>query len=163
PFIFRGALEVGATPINEAMKLAAVNAIADLAMAEQSDIVTQAYGTETLRFGPDYLIPRPFDPRLIVKIPPAVARAAMESGVATSPIRDFDAYMLSLDAFVYHSGMIMKPLFTRAKEAAKRIVYTEGEDERVLRAVQIVVDEGLARPILIGRPAIVARRIERYG
>ncbi len=163
PFIFRGALDVGATTINEAMKLAAVHAIADLALAEQSDIVTQAYGSGQVRFGPEYLIPRPFDPRLIVKIAPAVARAAMESGVATSPIRDFPAYVQKLNEFVYHSGFIMKPVFTAAKQEPKRVVFTEGEDERVLRAVQVVVDEGLAKPILVGRPAVLERRIERYG
>ncbi len=163
PFIFRGALDVGATTINEAMKLAAVNAIADLAMAEQSDIVAQAYGTEQLSFGPDYLIPRPFDPRLIVKIAPAVAKAAMDSGVATDPIKDFPAYIQKLNEFVYHSGLIMKPIFTRAKEMPRRIVFAEGEDERVLRATQVVVDEGLARPILVGRPAVLERRSERFG
>ncbi len=163
PFIFRGALDVGATTINEPMKLAAVNAIADLAMAEQSDIVAQAYGSEQLSFGRDYLIPRPFDPRLIVKIAPAVAKAAMESGVATDPIRDFDAYVQKLNEFVYHSGLIMKPIFAAAKESPRRVVFAEGEDERILRATQVVVDEGLARPILVGRPAILERRIERFG
>jgi malate dehydrogenase (oxaloacetate-decarboxylating)(NADP+) len=163
PFIFRGALDVGATTINEPMKLAAVNAIADLAHAEQSDLVAAAYGSAQVSFGADYLIPRPFDPRLIVKIAPAVAKAAMDSGVATSPIKDFDAYVQRLNEFVYHSGLIMKPIFTRAKEASKRIVFAEGEDERVLRATQVVVDEGLARPILVGRPAVLARRIERFG
>jgi malate dehydrogenase (oxaloacetate-decarboxylating)(NADP+) len=163
PFIFRGALDVGATTINEPMKLAAVNAIADLAMAEQSDVVAQAYGSEQLSFGPDYLIPRPFDPRLIVKIAPAVAKAAMDSGVATDPIKDFPAYVQKLNEFVYHSSLIMRPIFTRAKESPRRIVFAEGEDERVLRATQVVVDEGLATPILIGRPAVLERRIERFG
>ncbi len=163
PFIFRGALDVGATTINEPMKLAAVNAIADLAMAEQSDIVAQAYGSEQLSFGRDYLIPRPFDPRLIVKIAPAVAEAAMASGVATDPIKDFPAYVQRLNEFVYHSGLIMKPIFTAAKESPRRIVFAEGEDERVLRATQVVVDEGLAKPILVGRPAVLERRIERFG
>jgi malate dehydrogenase (oxaloacetate-decarboxylating)(NADP+) len=163
PFIFRGALDVGATTINEAMKLASVRAIADLAMAEQSDIVASAYGLEKMSFGRDYLIPKPFDPRLIVKIAPAVAQAAMDSGVATSPIKDFDAYRQKLNEFVYHSGLLMKPIFSAAKAAPKRIVFAEGEDERVLRAVQVVVDEGLARPILVGRPAILAKRIERFG
>jgi malate dehydrogenase (oxaloacetate-decarboxylating)(NADP+) len=162
PFIFRGALDVSATTINEAMKLAAVRAIADLAMAEQSDIVTAAYGTEDVKFGPNYLIPKPFDPRLIVNIAPAVARAAMESGVATRPIADFDAYHQRLLQFVYHSGLLMKPIFQAAKDAPKRIVFAEGEDERVLRAVQVVVDEGLAKPILVGRPAVIEKRIERY-
>jgi malate dehydrogenase (oxaloacetate-decarboxylating)(NADP+) len=164
PFIFRGALDVGATTINESMKLAAVHALADLATAEQSEIVAAAYGEQTLRFGPEYLIPRPFDPRLIVKIAPAVARAAMESGVATRPITDFEAYNNQLLQFVYHSGLIMKPIFSAAKEGPRRrIVLSEGEDERMLRAAQVVVDEGLARPILIGRPAVVERRIERDG
>jgi len=163
PFIFRGALDVGATTINEPMKLAAVRAIADLALAEQSDIVAQAYGSQQVSFGPEYLIPRPFDPRLIVKIAPAVARAAMDSGVATDPIKDFPAYIQRLNEFVYHSGLIMKPIFGMAKEAPKRIVYAEGEDERILRAVQVVVDERLATPILIGRPAVIERRIERFG
>jgi malate dehydrogenase (oxaloacetate-decarboxylating)(NADP+) len=163
PFIFRGALDVGATTINEPMKLAAVKAIADLALAEQSDIVANAYGHENVSFGPEYLIPRPFDPRLIVKIAPAVAQAAMDSGVATAPITDFPAYVDRLNEFVYHSGLIMKPVFGAAKEAPKRIVYTEGEDERVLRAVQVIVDEGLAKPILVGRKDVVKRRIERFG
>jgi malate dehydrogenase (oxaloacetate-decarboxylating)(NADP+) len=163
PFIFRGALDVGATTINEEMKLACVRAIADLAMVEQSDIVAHAYNIENLSFGPDYLIPKPFDPRLIVQIAPAVAKAAMESGVATRPITDFDAYRQRLTQFVYHSGLLMKPIFTAAKAAPKRIVYAEGEDERVLRAVQVVVDEGLAKPILVGRPAVIMKRIERFG
>ncbi|MGE5738830.1 MAG: NADP-dependent malic enzyme [Betaproteobacteria bacterium] len=164
PFIFRGALDVGATSINEAMKLACVRALADLAMVEQSDIVASAYNLqENLRFGPEYLIPKPFDPRLIVMIAPAVAKAAMESGVATRPIEDFDAYRARLTSFVYHSGLLMKPLFSAAKKDPKRIVYAEGEDERVLRAVQVIVDEKLAYPILVGRPAVLERRIERFG
>ncbi len=163
PFIFRGALDVGATTINEPMKLAAVRAIADLAMAEQSDIVAAAYGIEDVRFGADYLIPKPFDPRLIVNIAPAVAKAAMESGVATRPITDFDAYHQGLLQFVYQSGLLMKPIFQSAKKSPKRIVYAEGEEERILRAVQVVIDESLARPILVGRPAVIAQRIERYG
>ncbi|TMG86806.1 MAG: NADP-dependent malic enzyme [Betaproteobacteria bacterium] len=163
PFIFRGALDVGATTINEPMKLATVRAIADLAMAEQSDIVAAAYGVEDVKFGPDYLIPKPFDPRLIVTIAPAVAKAAMESGVATRPISDFDAYRQGLSQFVYHSGLLMKPIFQAAKKSPMRIVYAEGEEERILRAAQVVVDEGLARPTLIGRPAIISQRIERYG
>src|SRR5713101_2081530 len=163
PFIFRGALDVGATAINEPMKLAAVRAIADLAMAEQSDVVAAAYGIENVRFGADYLIPKPFDPRLIVNIAPAVARAAMDSGVATRPIADFDAYHQRLLQFVYHSGLLMKPIFQAAKDSPRRIVFAEGEDERVLRAVQVVVDEGLAKPILVGRPAVIAQRIERFG
>ncbi|MEO9162589.1 MAG: NADP-dependent malic enzyme [Casimicrobiaceae bacterium] len=164
PFIFRGALDVGATTINEAMKLASVRALADLATIEQSDIVATAYNLhENPRFGPEYLIPKPFDPRLIVMIAPAVAKAAMDSGVATRPIDDFDAYRARLTSFVYHSGLLMKPIFTAAKQAPKRIVYAEGEDERVLRAVQVVVDEGLAKPILVGRPAVLQRRIERFG
>jgi len=164
PFIFRGALDVGATAINEAMKLASVRALADLAMVEQSDIVASAYNLqETLPFGPDYLIPKPFDPRLIVMIAPAVAKAAMESGVATRPIEDFDAYRARLTNFVWHSGLLMKPIFSAAKQAPKCIVYAEGEDERVLRAVQVVVDEKLAQPILVGRPTVLERRIARAG
>ena len=163
PFIFRGALDVGATQINEAMKLAAVRAIADLAMAEQSEVVTAAYGISNVKFGPEYLIPRPFDPRLIVEIAPAVAKAAMDSGVATRPIEDFSVYRDSLQQFVYSSGLLMKPLFTAAKSVPRRIVYAEGEDDRVLRAVQAVVDEGLARPIIIGRPTVIERRIEQHG
>ena len=164
PFIFRGALDVGATTINEPMKLAAVRAIAELATAEQSDIVAAAYGEQPPRFGPDYLIPRPFDPRLIVKIAPAVARAAMESGVATRPIVDFEAYNNQLTQFVYQSGLIMKPIFSAAKEGPRRrIVLSEGEDERMLRAAQAVIDEGLAKLILVGRPAVLERRIERNG
>jgi malate dehydrogenase (oxaloacetate-decarboxylating)(NADP+) len=165
PFIFRGALDVGATTINEAMKLAAVHAIADLATAEQSEIVTAAYGGEQdLKFGPEYLIPRPFDPRLIAKVAPAVAKAAMDSGVATRPIDDLDAYQEELQQFVYYSGLIMKPIFAGAKQGPnRRIVYAEGEDERVLRAAQVILDESLATPILIGRPAVIERRIERFG
>ena len=164
PFIFRGALDIGATTINEPMKLAAVRAIADLAQAEQSEVVTAAYGQPNLKFGPEYLIPKPFDPRLISTIAPAVAQAAMESGVATRPIADMDAYRDTLSQFVYTSGLIMKPIFSAAKAAPPmRIVYAEGEDERVLRAVQVVVDEGLAKPIIIGRPEVIERRIERYG
>ena len=163
PFIFRGALDVGATTINEAMKLAAVHAIADLANAEQSDIVAQAYGGESLSFGAEYLIPRPFDPRLITRIAPAVAQAAMDSGVATHPITDFTAYREKLNSFVYSSGLVMKPIFAAAKQAPKRIVFCEGEDERVLRAVQVVLEEGLAKPIVIGRPQVLARRIEQFG
>ncbi|MSP95934.1 MAG: NADP-dependent malic enzyme [Betaproteobacteria bacterium] len=163
PFIFRGALDVGATSITAEMELAAVRAIAALAQAEASDVVALAYGGEDLKFGPEYLIPRPFDPRLIARIAPAVAAAAMSSGVATRPIADLNVYRDSLSQFVYHSGLIMKPLFARAKESPKRIVYAEGEDERVLRAVQVVVDEGLATPILIGRPAVIERRLEQLG
>jgi malate dehydrogenase (oxaloacetate-decarboxylating)(NADP+) len=163
PFIFRGALDVGATTINEEMKLACVRAIADLAMAEQSDIVAHAYNIEDLKFGPEYLIPKPFDPRLIVMVAPAVAKAAMDSGVALRPIADFDAYRQRLMQFVYHSGLLMKPIFAAAKVSPKRIVYAEGEEERVLRAVQVVVDEGLARPILIGRPTVIATRLQRFG
>ncbi len=163
PFIFRGALDVGATTITEAMKLAAVRAIAELARAEQSEVVAAAYGEKVSAFGPEYLIPKPFDPRLIVKIAPAVAWAAMDSGVATRPISDWSAYLQSLNEFVYHSGLIMKPVFAQAKAAPKRIVYAEGEDERVLRAVQVVRDEGLALPILIGRPAEIQHKIRAAG
>ncbi|HET9733829.1 MAG TPA: NADP-dependent malic enzyme [Burkholderiales bacterium] len=163
PFIFRGALDVGATTINMQMELAAVRAIAELAQAETSEQVALAYNIESISFGPEYLIPRPFDPRLIARVAPAVAQAAMDSGVATRPIADMAAYRESLAQFVYHSGLIMKPLFAAAKAAPKRVVYAEGEDERVLRAVQIVVDEGLAVPLLIGRPPVVEQRIERLG
>ncbi len=163
PFIFRGALDVGATTINEAMKLATVRALADLTHAEIPDEVASAYGAEGLRFGSEYLIPKPFDPRLIDRIAPAVAQAAMESGVATRPIKDLDAYRAQLRRFVYQSGSTMEPVFAAAKKAAKRLIYAEGEEERVLRAAQVVVDEGIARPILIGRPDVIATRIERYG
>ncbi len=163
PFMFRGALDVGATTINEAMKIAAVKAIAELAHAEQSEVVTAAYGKEELAFGPEYLIPKPFDPRLILKVAPAVAQAAMDSGVATRPIADMDAYRQQLSEFVYHSGFAMKPVFTAAKHKPARIVFCEGEDERMLRAVQNVVDEGLAKPILIGRPEVVEKQIARHG
>ncbi|HEX7952879.1 MAG TPA: NADP-dependent malic enzyme, partial [Burkholderiales bacterium] len=163
PFIFRGALDVGATVINEEMKLACVHAIAELAQAEQSDVVAMAYEGAELSFGPDYIIPKPFDPRLITRIAPAVAKAAMDSGVATRPIADFDAYRDQLTNFVYHSGFIMKPVFAAAKKAPKRVIYAEGEDERVLRAAQVVVDEKLARPVLIGRPDVVETRIKRFG
>ncbi len=163
PFIFRGALDVGATTITEEMKMAAVKAIAELARAEQSEIVATAYGEKVSGFGPEYLIPKPFDPRLIVKIAPAVAKAGMDSGVATRPIKDWAAYVQGLNEFVYHSGMIMKPVFSQAKMAPKRIVFAEGEDERVLRAVQVIRDEGIAWPVLIGRHADINRRIEEAG
>ena len=167
PFIFRGALDVGATTITRQMEIATVHAIAELARQEQSDIVAAAYGgIEDLAFGPEYLIPKPFDPRLIVKIAPAVAKAAMDSGVATRPIADFDAYTQKLLQFVYHSGTLMQPIFAAARKAPperSRVVFAEGEDERVLRAVQIVVDERLARPILIGRPEVIERAIKRHG
>ncbi len=167
PFIFRGALDVGATAITRTMEIAAVHAIAALARREQSDVVTTAYGeVGELGFGPEYLIPKPFDPRLIVKIAPAVARAAMQSGVATRRIEDLDAYAQRLQQFVYHSGTLMQPIFSAARKLdapRKRIVYAEGEDERVLRAVQIVVDERLAVPTLVGRPAVIERSIQRYG
>ena len=164
PFIFRGALDVGATTITRNMELAAVNAIAELARAEQSDIVTAAYGTDGLSFGPDYLIPKPFDPRLIVKIAPAVAKAAMADGVATRPIEDFVVYMDRLQEFVYLSGNFMKPIMALAKSAdRRRVVYAEGEDERVLRAIQVVVDEKIAAPILIGRPQVIEKRITQFG
>jgi malate dehydrogenase (oxaloacetate-decarboxylating)(NADP+) len=166
PFIFRGALDAGATVITKEMEIAAVNAIAGLARQEQSDIVATAYGIHNLSFGPDYLIPKPFDPRLIVKIAPAVAKAAMECGVATRPIEDMEAYEQHLQQFVYHSGTTMKPVFQLARSLAadkKRIVFAEGEEERVLRAVQILVDEKLAKPILIGRSAVIAQRISKFG
>ncbi|MDE2286990.1 MAG: NADP-dependent malic enzyme [Burkholderiales bacterium] len=166
PFIFRGALDVGATTITRSMEIAAVNALAELARQEQSDIVATAYGIENLSFGPEYLIPKPFDPRLIVKVAPAVAQAAMDAGVATRPLADMDAYSQQLQQFVYQSGSLMKPLFAIARQTPpeqKRIVFCEGEEERVLRAVQIVIDERIAKPILIGRPAVIEKRIERYG
>ncbi len=163
PFIFRGALDAGATTITEEMKLAAVRAIAELAQAEASDIVASAYGEAELAFGPEYIIPKPFDPRLIVKIAPAVAQAAMDSGVATRPIADFAAYRQQLTQFVFHSGTLMKPVFAAAKKAPRRVLYCEGEDERVLRAIQAVVDEGLARPVALGRPAVIAARLQKLG
>ncbi len=161
PYIFRGALDVGATTINEEMKIACVKALADLAQAEPSEVVAKALGGEAPAFGPDYLIPSAFDPRLILEIAPAVARAAMDSGVATRPLEDFKAYCEDLTRFVFRSGMIMKPIFQRAQQNPARLIYSDGEDERVLRAVQVVVDEGLAQPILVGRPAVIERRIER--
>jgi len=168
PYIFRGALDVGATTITREMEKAAARAICQLAQEEQNEIVAAAYGITDLCFGPQYLIPKPFDPRLIVRIAPAVAKAAMDDGVATRPLADLQAYAGQLQQFVYHSGAFMKPLFSAAKSLVRdggkaRIVFAEGEDERVLRAVQVVVDEGLARPILVGRPAVLAARIEKYG
>lgn len=166
PFIFRGALDVGATTINEEMKLACVKAIAELAQAEQNDVVATAYGGEELHFGPDYIIPRPFDPRLILKIAPAVARAAMASGVARHPIDDLRAYAASLGDFVYQSGIVMRPVFATAKNVVpdlKRVLYAEGEDERVIHAAREAVEEGLARPMLIGRPAVIEARIRKVG
>ncbi|WP_284615734.1 NADP-dependent malic enzyme [Aquabacterium humicola] len=167
PYIFRGALDCGATRINEAMKLACVREIAALAKAETSDEVAAAYAGQELKFGPDYIIPKPFDARLILRIAPAVAKAAEESGVATRPIADLDAYRQQLTRFVYQTGMVMRPVFAAARAASEkqpmRVVYAEGEDERVLRAVQVVRDEGLAFPILVGRPAVIAMRIERAG
>ncbi|MDH6150139.1 MULTISPECIES: NADP-dependent malic enzyme [Paraburkholderia] len=166
PFLFRGALDAGATTVTREMEIAAVNAIAELARQEQSDIVATAYGIQDLSFGPEYLIPKPFDPRLIVKVAPAVAKAAMECGVAERPIEDMDAYAQHLQQFVYHSGTTMKPIFQLARSVEpekKRIVFAEGEEERVLRAMQIIVDEKLAKPILIGRPAVIEQRIARYG
>jgi malate dehydrogenase (oxaloacetate-decarboxylating)(NADP+) len=164
PYIFRGALDCGATTITLEMEIAAVHAIAELAQAEQSEVVAAAYVGEPLAFGPEYLIPKPFDPRLMMKIAPAVAQAAADSGVASRPIQDMDAYREKLQGFVYASGSMMKPIFTAAKRALKkRVAYSEGEEERVLRAAQIVSDEGLARPTLIGRPAVIAERIEKFG
>ena len=164
PYIFRGALDAGASTITSEMEIAAVHAIADLAQAEQSEVVAAAYAGETLAFGPEYLIPKPFDPRLMMKIAPAVVQAAVASGVAQRPITDMDAYREKLQSLVYASGSAMKPIFAAAKRGLKkRICFAEGEDERVLRAAQIVLDEGLAKPTLIGRPAIIAQRIERFG
>jgi len=163
PYIFRGALDVGATTINEAMKIAAVEAIAALARETPSEVAARAYGGEAPTFGAGSLIPNPFDPRLILRIAPALAEAAMKSGVATRPIADIARYRERLNAFVFRSGFIMKPLFTKAKTDPKRVVYAEGEDERVLRATQVVVEEGLAKPILIGRPAVIEARLKRFG
>jgi malate dehydrogenase (oxaloacetate-decarboxylating)(NADP+) len=168
PYIFRGALDVGATTITRDMEIAAVHAIAGLAEEEQNEVVAAAYGAYDVAFGPQYLIPTPFDPRLIARIAPAVAKAAMEGGVATRPLADLDAYVEQLQQFVYHSGAFMKPLFATARQLVRdggnaRIVFTEGEDERVLRAVQVIVDEKLARPILVGRPEVLLARIERFG
>ncbi|MFN4005559.1 MAG: NADP-dependent malic enzyme [Hylemonella sp.] len=164
PYIFRGALDCGATTITDEMEIAAVHAMAELAQAEQSEVVAAAYAGEQLSFGPNYLIPKPFDPRLMIKIAPAVAQAAMDCGVAQRPIADMEAYRERLQAFVYASGTTMKPIFMAAKKATrKRVAYAEGEEERILRAAQIVVDEGIARPTLIGRPAIIAQRIEKFG
>jgi malate dehydrogenase (oxaloacetate-decarboxylating)(NADP+) len=164
PYIFRGALDSGATTITLEMEIAAVHAIAELAQAEQSEVVAAAYAGESLAFGPDYLIPKPFDPRLMMKIAPAVAQAAADSGVALRPISDMDAYREKLQSFVIASGSMMKPVYAAAKRAsAKRVAYAEGEEERVLRACQILVDENIARPVLIGRPAIIAQRIVKFG
>jgi malate dehydrogenase (oxaloacetate-decarboxylating)(NADP+) len=164
PYIFRGALDSGATTITMEMEIAAVHAIAELAQAEQSEVVAAAYAGQQLSFGPEYLIPKPFDPRLMMKIAPAVAQAAADSGVALRPVKDMDAYRQKLQSFVYASGTTMKPIFTAAKTAVKkRVVYCEGEEERVMRAAQVVVDEGLARPTLIGRPGVIAERAEKFG
>ncbi len=163
PFIFRGALDVGATTINDEMKIACVQALAALAQAESSDIVARAYGGASTSFGSEYIIPRPFDPRLLVQLAPAVAKAAMDSGVATRPITDFAAYRQQLSEFVFRSGLAMKPVFEQARAAPKRVIYAEGEDERVLRAAQVLLTEGLAKPILIGRPEIIERRVAQLG
>ncbi len=168
PYIFRGALDVGATTITRGMERATVQAICEVAKEEQSDVVAAAYGTYGVSFGPEYFIPKPFDPRLIVRISSAVARAAVADGVATRPITDFDNYEAQLEQFIYRSGAFMKPLFPVVKKMVRdglksRIVFAEGEDERVLRAVQIIVDEGLARPILVGRPSVIADRIQKFG
>ncbi|CAE6707030.1 hypothetical protein R75483_01101 [Paraburkholderia domus] len=166
PFLFRGALDAGATTVTREMEIAAVNALAELARQEQSDIVATAYGIRDLSFGPEYLIPKPFDPRLIVKLAPAVAKAAMDSGVAERPIEDMEAYEQHLQQFVYQSGTTMKPIFQLARSVEpekKRIVFAEGEEESVLHAVRIIIDEKLAKPILIGRPAVIEQRVARYG
>lgn len=163
PFIFRGALDVGATAINEEMKMAAVYAIADLAMAEQNEVVTSAYGDGEVSFGPDYIIPKPFDPRLIVKIAPAVAKAAMDSGIATRPIEDFDAYIEKLTQFVYKTNLFMKPVFAQAKLDKKRVLLTDGEEPRVLHAVQEIATLGIALPMLIGRPSVIEQRVKSLG
>jgi malate dehydrogenase (oxaloacetate-decarboxylating)(NADP+) len=164
PYIFRGALDCGASTITDEMEIAAVHAIADLAQAEQNDVVASAYAGATLSFGPEYLIPKPFDPRLMMQIAPAVAKAAQDCGVATRPIADMQAYRDKLQTFVYASGTLMKPIFAVAKRAkAKRVAYAEGEDRRVLRAVQVVADEGLARPVLVGRASVILARIDKLG
>jgi malate dehydrogenase (oxaloacetate-decarboxylating)(NADP+) len=163
PYLFRGALDVGASVINEQMKVACVKAIAELARREASDVSARAYGGKPPSFGPEYLIPQPFDPRLLIQLPPAIAQAAMDSGVAERPIQDFPAYIDQLTSFVFRTGLLMKPVFDRAKADPKRVVYAEGEEETTLRAVQTVVDEGLARPILVGRPDVIERRIARAG
>src|SRR5690606_9130337 len=163
PFIFRGAMDVGATCITEEMKMECVKAIAARAEAEQNDEVARAYAGQDLNFGPDYIIPKPFDPRLIVQLAPAVAQAAMDSGVATRPIADMGAYRRKLMSFVYHSGQLMLPLFEQARKDPKRVIYADGEDERVLRAVQTVVDEQMAYPILVGRPSVIEMRIKKAG
>ena len=163
PYIFRGALDVGATAINDVMKIAAVEAIASLAHEASSDVAAKAYEGEVHTFGADYLIPSPFDPRLILRIAPAVARAAMDTGVATRPIEDFEQYEEQLNRFVFRSGTIMKPLFGAARMNPKRVIYAEGEDERILRAAQVSIEDGIAIPILIGRPKVVEQRLERYG
>ena len=159
PYIFKGALDVGATTINEQMKVACVQAIADLAMAEPSEIVAKAYGGSEMKFGANYIIPKPFDPRLIVRIAPAVAKAAIESGVATRPIEDFKVYRQQLIHFVFQTGFLMKPIFEQAKSDPKRIIYAEGEEARTLQAIQQVVEEGLAFPVLVGRPDVIASRM----
>ncbi|MCG5529341.1 NADP-dependent malic enzyme [Halorhodospira halochloris] len=163
PYMFRGALDVGSAAINEEMKIAAVDAVADLAMEESSEVVVAAYGGKSLSFGPDYLIPKPFDPRLITRVAPAVAQAAMDSGVACRPIDDMDAYRLQLQQYVFQSGLLMKPVFERAREQPMRVVYTDGEEERILRAVQLVVDEGLVHPIVVGRRWVVEKRLSKLG
>lgn len=163
PFIFRGALDVGATGINQEMKIACVKALAELAHAESSDIVANAYGGEAHRFGNEYIIPKPFDPRLAVEIPIVVAKAAMETGIATRPIEDFDLYRSQLSDFVYRSSMVMRPIFSQAKKQLMRITFAEGEDERVLRCVQSLCDEQICRPILIGRPNVIQMRMEKLG
>ena len=164
PYIFRGALDCGASTINDEMEIAAVHAIAELAQAEQNDVVATAYAGATLSFGPEYLIPKPFDPRLMMIIAPAVAQAAQDSGVATRPIADMAAYRDKLQTFVYASGTVMKPIFAVAKRAKnRRVAYAEGEDRRVLRAVQVVIDENLARPVLVGRASVILSRIQKLG
>ncbi|MEK7688308.1 MAG: NADP-dependent malic enzyme, partial [Pseudomonadota bacterium] len=163
PYIFRGALDVGATAVNDEMKIACVRALAELARKEPSEVVARAFGEQSGGFGPEQIIPKPFDPRLIVELAPAVAKAAMDSGVATRPIADFEAYRQQLSQFVFKSGLVMRPVFEQARNAPKRVIFSAGEDDRVLRAVQIILDEGIAKPILIGRPEIIRHRAERLG
>jgi malate dehydrogenase (oxaloacetate-decarboxylating)(NADP+) len=163
PYLFRGALDVGATTINEEMKIACVEALAELTLQEPSEVVLAAYADEDLKFGPEYIIPKPFDPRLVSMLAPAVAKAAMDSGVATRPLADLEAYRQEMTKYVFQSVLLMKPLYDRAKTDLKRLVYADGEEATILRAVQTVVDDGLARPVLIGRPAVINRRIEQLG
>jgi len=162
PFLFRGALDVGATQINQEMKIATVEALAEIATREVSDVVASAYGDSSFGFGPEYLIPKPFDPRLMTTIPLRVAKAAMKSGVATRPIDDFDEYQNQLSEFVFKSGLVMKPVFSKAMSDSQRVVFAEGESQRVINAVQVIVDDGICNPILLGRQSVIEENIEKY-